>query len=127
MGRSGQGDEVPFFLGRSCYGGRYGRGRSDSIGDEVTDFWGPKWQGAEVTLNQRCLPNIQLLTAHFDNNRYKERVGTGNLAVNSICVSDKYYLNLMYGSGSYMVPPNFLVFHVLNDSKKFFFCRKFGL
>ena len=77
---------------------------------------------------KRCLPNIQLLTAHFDNNRYKERVGTGNLAVNSICVSDKYYLNLMYGSGSYMVPPNFLVFYVLNDSKTiFFFCRKLGL
>ena len=51
FGMNGQGDEVPFFLGRSCYGGRCGRGRSDSIGDEVTDFWGPKWQGAEVTLN----------------------------------------------------------------------------
>ena len=25
---------------------------------------------------KRCLPNLQLLTAHFHNNRYKERFGT---------------------------------------------------
>ena len=40
---------------------------------------------------KRCLANLQLLTAHFDNNRYKERVGSAAcfalLAVNSICGS----------------------------------------
>ena len=51
------GDEVAkgtkcLFRGRSGGRGRSGRGRSDTDGDEMTVFWGTKWQGDEMTLNR---------------------------------------------------------------------------